>query len=88
MLPGTIRLSTLMSVLRRTSCQVPMHDTVLVQERHPRRNLLGSGQNGAHVGQRISGPALPEQAPVHSLLHAMHAYSMSRSLTRRQSAYR
>ena len=55
-----------------TSCEVAMHNAVLMKERHGRRNLQGSGQDGGHVGQRMDGGLLPEEAPVHSFLHAQN----------------
>jgi len=53
-----------------TACKIPMNYAMPVQERHPRRNLPGSGQYNGHVGGSSGRLALSEHALVHSFLHA------------------
>ena len=43
-----------------TSCEVAMHNAVLMKECHGRRNLQGSGQDSGHVGLGRHRGLLPE----------------------------
>ena len=54
-----------------TSCEIAMHNAVLMKKCHCRRNFQSSDQDGGHVGRGMDGGLLPEEAPVHSFLHAL-----------------